>query len=166
MTELYFDTCFLIDLEREKKRGEGRAHAFLAANLEKSPAIPWIVAGEFADGFGDIDHPVCARMLSAFAILSFGKPVAQAYARIAGTLRRTGRSSAPTASGSRRMPSSMTFRWSLTIRQTSGAWKVCASSNTESTSKGGVNVLLLNQICTAWPNASPVASWMASESVG
>ena len=29
MSDLLFDTCFLIDLERELYRGDGRAHAFL-----------------------------------------------------------------------------------------------------------------------------------------
>jgi predicted nucleic acid-binding protein len=93
MNDLCFDTCFLIDLERERRRGSGGAKAamaFLKDHATASPWISWIVAGEFADGFGDIDHPGCSQLLSLFNTLPFGKPTASAYAGIASRLRESG----------------------------------------------------------------------------
>jgi len=87
MNDLCFDTCFLIDLERERRRGAGRAMTFLRDHSTATPWISWIVAGEFGDGFGNIDHPGCSQLLSLFNTLPFGKPVATAYAEIASSLR-------------------------------------------------------------------------------
>ena len=92
MNDLCFDTCFLIDLERERRRGSGRAMRFLEHHRTASPWISWIVAGEFGDGFGDIDHPGCSQLLSLFNVLPFGRPVAAAYAKIASNLRSSGQS--------------------------------------------------------------------------
>jgi hypothetical protein len=58
MTERFlFDTCFLIDLEREMKRGPGAAHRFLIDHQNSRACLTWTIAGEFAEGFGDISHP-------------------------------------------------------------------------------------------------------------
>jgi predicted nucleic acid-binding protein len=80
MTDLLFDTCFLIDLEREMKRGRARAHRFLELNPNSRPCLSWIVAGEFAEGFGDIRHPACAAMLARFDILDMNEETAHQYA--------------------------------------------------------------------------------------
>ncbi len=39
MSSYLFDTCFLIDLEREMRRGEGKAHAFLRQNAAAWPCL-------------------------------------------------------------------------------------------------------------------------------
>ena len=88
MKRLMFDTCFLIDLEREKKRGAGKAQAFLRENKEALACISWIVAGEFAEGFTDIREPACAAMLDRFSILEMDEATAGQYAKITGKLRR------------------------------------------------------------------------------
>jgi predicted nucleic acid-binding protein len=88
MRSLLFDTCFLIDLEREMKRGSAKAQAFLRANRDAKAFITWTVAGEFAEGFGDIKDPVCAAMLSRFEILPMDEATAGRYAQITAKLRR------------------------------------------------------------------------------
>ncbi len=88
MSDLLFDTCFLIDLEREMRRGIGPAHAFLVENAAFRPWISWTVAGEFAEGFDNIRDPACAAMLSRFDVVAMDETTAGHYARITGTLRR------------------------------------------------------------------------------
>ncbi len=88
MKRLLFDTCFLIDLEREMKRGAGKAHAFLRENQDALACISWHVAGEFADGFADFDHPTCTAMLSRFEILPMDAATTRHYAQITAKLRR------------------------------------------------------------------------------
>lgn len=88
MKSLLFDTCFLIDLEREMSRGPGRAHHFLEKNSSLRPCLTWIVAGEFAEGFGDINHPACAAMLARFEVLEMNRETAAQYAVMTGLLRR------------------------------------------------------------------------------
>jgi predicted nucleic acid-binding protein len=80
MIRLLFDTCFLIDLERELRRGPGKAHAFLEQHRAARPCLSWTIAGEFAEGFGDIHHPACAAMLSRFEILPMDEATAHHYA--------------------------------------------------------------------------------------
>lgn len=80
MSQFLFDTCFLIDLEREMPRGKGKAHLFLEQNASARPWVRWTVAGEFAEGFGDIYHPACAAMLSRFEILPMDEATAHHYA--------------------------------------------------------------------------------------
>lgn len=80
MKNYLFDTCFLIDLEREMRCGPGRAHAFLGHHASARPCISWTVAGEFAEGFGDILHPACAAMLARFEILPMDRTTAHLYA--------------------------------------------------------------------------------------
>ncbi len=87
MNDLMFDTCFLIDLEREMKRGAGKAHAFLQQHSTAGPRISWTIAGEFAEGFGDIAAPACAAMLARFDVLPMDENTAGQYERITRTLR-------------------------------------------------------------------------------
>lgn len=88
MSDLLFDTCFLIDLEREMRRGAGPAHAFLVDKATSRPWISWTVAGEFAEGFGNIRDRACAAMLSRFDVMAMDETTAGHYARITATLRR------------------------------------------------------------------------------
>lgn len=87
MKRLLFDTCFLIDLEREMKRGSGKAHAFLGENTNAVACISWVVAGEFAEGFGEIRDPACAAMLGRFEMIPMDEPTAGQYAKITAKLR-------------------------------------------------------------------------------
>ncbi|MGB6221538.1 type II toxin-antitoxin system VapC family toxin [Haloferula sp.] len=87
MSAFLFDTCFLIDLEREMKRGEGKAHQFLRQNPNAHARLSWTVAGEFAEGFGSIDHPACEAMLSRFEMLPMERSTANSYAIITRELR-------------------------------------------------------------------------------
>ena len=86
---LLFDTCFLIDLERELTRAPGRAHAFLRQHAADQPLISWTVVGEFAEGFGDIEVPACRAMLDRFDILESNRNAAGQYARITKFLRES-----------------------------------------------------------------------------
>lgn len=80
MSSYLFDTCFLIDLEREMRRGPGKAHQFLHKHSSARACLSWTVAGEFAEGFGDIHHPACAAMLARFDILPMDQSTAHLYA--------------------------------------------------------------------------------------
>jgi len=88
VSDLLFDTCFLIDLEREMRRGPGATHAFLANHRSESPWICWTIAGEFAEGFGDIRAPACTALLARFNIAEMNEETAGQYARIASLLRK------------------------------------------------------------------------------
>ncbi len=88
MSDLLFDTCYLIDLERELRCGAGTAHQFLTRQAGDRPWICWTVAGEFAEGFGSIQEPACAAMLGKFDILEMNEATAGCYARITADLRR------------------------------------------------------------------------------
>jgi len=89
MSRFLFDTCFLIDLEREKKKGHGKAHFFLEQHASARPYLSWTVVGEFAEGFGDVKHPVCAALVAQFNILSMDEATAQHYAVATKHLRTT-----------------------------------------------------------------------------
>jgi predicted nucleic acid-binding protein len=88
MNDLLFDTCFLIDIERELRRGPGPAHQFLAHHAADRPWISWTVAGEFSEGFGSIQDPACAAMLGRFDVVEMNEATAGCYARITADLRR------------------------------------------------------------------------------
>ena len=80
MTRFLFDTCFLIDLEREMRREPGKAHAFLRQHPTGRAYLSWTIVGEFAEGFGDIHHTACAAMLARFEILPMDEATAHHYA--------------------------------------------------------------------------------------
>lgn len=89
MSDLLFDTCFLIDLEREMRRGSGAAHAFLQQHTNDHAWISWTVAGEFAEGFSDIQNEACIAMLSRFDVLDMNESTAGHYAQTASILRKS-----------------------------------------------------------------------------
>lgn len=80
MIRFLFDTCFLIDLEREMRRAPGKAHSFLQQHPTARSYLCWTIAGEFAEGFGDIHHPACAAMLARFEMLPMDQATAHHYA--------------------------------------------------------------------------------------
>jgi tRNA(fMet)-specific endonuclease VapC len=73
------------------KRGQGKAHLFLAEHASACPCITWTIAGEFAEGFGNIEEPACAAMLSRFEVLAMDRNTAGEYARITARLRQENR---------------------------------------------------------------------------
>lgn len=89
MSDLLFDTCFLIDIEREFRRGGGPAHRFLAEHADDHPWISWTVVGEFAEGFGGIADPACSAVLDLFEVIERNEDTADQYARITSSLRKS-----------------------------------------------------------------------------
>ena len=80
---MILDTCFLIDLQREFRKGEpGRATAFLEANQDRIFSISVISVTEFLEGFEDVADG--ERLLRAYTRLDVDSGVssqATAYRR-------------------------------------------------------------------------------------
>jgi predicted nucleic acid-binding protein len=86
------DTSFLIDLQRERRRGDaaGAAHAFLRGEPHVALALPATVLGEFAEGFDHPDHPVVRAIRELHTVLEVDEATALSYARLTRTLRARG----------------------------------------------------------------------------
>ena len=86
------DTTFLIDLQRERRRGEatGAAHAFLRGDPGAALLLPATVLGEFAEGFDHPDHPVVRAVRELHTLLPVDEETALCYARITRALRADG----------------------------------------------------------------------------
>jgi predicted nucleic acid-binding protein len=89
MSDLLFDTCFLIDIERELRRGGGPAHRFLKEQADDHPWISWTVVGEFAEGFGGISDPACRAVLNLYEVVEMNDETADQYAKITSSLRKS-----------------------------------------------------------------------------
>lgn len=89
---LAFDTTFIIDLQRERSRGEteGPVHRFLARDPSLELFLPTAALGEFAEGFEDLEHPVLRAVRELFMLLPVDEETALFYGRIARDLRRRG----------------------------------------------------------------------------
>lgn len=86
---MILDTCFLIDLQREFKKGEpGRATAFLKAHPDAGFSISVISVTEFLEGFADITEG--EPLLRAYKRLSVDSKVASRAAGIRRSLRLAG----------------------------------------------------------------------------
>lgn len=90
MDGLIFDTTFLIDFQRERRRGEGRAHRFLEAQAESLAFLPVIAFGEFAEGFDSLDDPNFLNVVDSFTLLPVTQEVAVIYAGLTKDLREYG----------------------------------------------------------------------------
>lgn len=90
MESLIFDTTFLIDFQRERNREPGAAHEFLGRHRESYAWLPIVAYGEYAEGFEDRGDSSFLSVVESFEILPVIRPVADAYARIARTLRQQG----------------------------------------------------------------------------
>jgi Predicted nucleic acid-binding protein, contains PIN domain len=90
VTAFLFDTCFLIDLQREMRKGAGRAHALLGLHPTVHIRLSWTVVGEFVEGFGSIDDPACTAMLEHFDVVPMDRTTACCYASITRHLRDRG----------------------------------------------------------------------------
>ncbi|MEZ4417204.1 MAG: type II toxin-antitoxin system VapC family toxin [Gemmatimonadota bacterium] len=85
------DTTFLIDLQRERRRGEaGPAHRFLESDPDLELHLPTPVLGEFAEGFDDTEDPILRAVRELHVLLPVDEEVALTYARIARGLRERG----------------------------------------------------------------------------
>jgi predicted nucleic acid-binding protein len=90
MERISFDTTFLIDLQREKKKAPGPAHAFLRAYPDATPCLSLIALAEFAEGFLSPRDPACLLMVDSFDLLPFDRTVAECYSSLSRDLRIKG----------------------------------------------------------------------------
>lgn len=89
---MFLDSCFLIDLQREKRAGrEGPASRFLALHGEVAFSLSVIVAMEFCEGFSDGDLWGARGFLDLFQRVPVDDQVAFRASRIRRQLRETGR---------------------------------------------------------------------------
>ena len=64
------DTTFLIDLEREQRKGRaGPATLWARKNVAEKLKIAWVTAGEFLAGFSDERRREAEEVLEAYVIL-------------------------------------------------------------------------------------------------
>jgi len=84
MARVAFDSCFLIDFERERagKRVTNSARAFLMKNPTLELTICPIALGEFAIGFSDRFHPTLIKVMENFELLPTSSEVSIVYARL------------------------------------------------------------------------------------
>jgi predicted nucleic acid-binding protein len=93
---LSVDTSFLIDLERERRRGDGgAAHRFLQREAESGLCLAATVLGELAEAYGDPSHPALWAIRKTHRVLAIDESVALEYAALARDHR-----AAPSAIGS------------------------------------------------------------------
>jgi predicted nucleic acid-binding protein len=92
MGSLIFDTTFLIDYQKERKRGEGPAHRLLNSNHGTTMFMPVTVAGEFGEGFSTLLDPFYLLTIRSYQILPIVPATASIYAKISRQLRMDGRS--------------------------------------------------------------------------
>lgn len=87
------DTTFLIDLQRERARGDtdGPAHRFLADGPDTELLLSTTALGEFAEGFGTADDPLLRIVRELHVLLPIDEETALVYGRIARNLRGQGR---------------------------------------------------------------------------
>lgn len=90
MGSLIFDTTFLIDFQREKKKGHGRAHQFFLANQDQAVYISVITLGEFGEGFSTFYEANFLSVIEAFEILPVTEKNSSVYAAISRKLRANG----------------------------------------------------------------------------
>ncbi len=90
MEALIFDTTFLIDFQRERRRGKGRAHRFLENRKDHYARISAVTLGEFAEGFDNPEDPILLSVADSYEILPVDVVVAKTYARITRALRSDG----------------------------------------------------------------------------
>jgi len=88
-----FDTTFLIDLQRERRRGttDGPAHGFLAVDPDVELFLAATALGEFAEGFEDPDDPVLRVVRELHVLLPIDEETALVHGRITSDLRRRGK---------------------------------------------------------------------------
>jgi predicted nucleic acid-binding protein len=77
------DTTFLIDLEREQRRGRaGPASRWAKGNVTERLKIAWVTAGEFLAGFSDERRREAEEVLEAYVILEPDEAVRWNWSRL------------------------------------------------------------------------------------
>ncbi|MGQ0562519.1 MAG: type II toxin-antitoxin system VapC family toxin [Gemmatimonadota bacterium] len=86
------DTTFLIDLQRERSRGEreGPARRFLLRNPDAELHLSVVALGEYTEGFPSADHPIVQAVRAQHALLVVDEETALVYAHIVRELRTQG----------------------------------------------------------------------------
>jgi len=91
MGALSFDTTFLIDFQRERLRGEGRAHTFLRNNHDEVAYLSMVAYAEYAEGFADKSEAAFISVVESFELLPIDRRVADCYAEVTRQMRLEGR---------------------------------------------------------------------------
>jgi len=77
------DTTFLIDLEREQRRGRpGAASVWATKHAGERLKIAWVTAGEFLAGFSDDRRSEAEEVLETYAILEADEAVRWNWSRL------------------------------------------------------------------------------------
>lgn len=89
------DTTFLIDLQRERLRGEsdepvGPAHRFLRRSPDAELFLSVVALGEFAEGFASVEHPIVRTVRERHTLLPIDEECALVYAGAVRDLRSRG----------------------------------------------------------------------------
>ena len=87
---LILDTTFLIDLERETRRGSGRASRFLETHQQDLLYLTFTVAGELAGGSSLDQHEDWRWFIEPFQILESSKEVSWQYGVVYRELKSRG----------------------------------------------------------------------------
>lgn len=92
MERLSFDTTFLIDLQRERRKDavEGSAHCFLREHADCSFEISTIVLGEYAEGISSETSDRIDALIRSCDVLPIDTDVALVYGEITRKLRTQG----------------------------------------------------------------------------
>ncbi len=88
--DLCLDSCFLIDLQRELRRGRGPAWAFLEAHSRATLWTPAVAWGEFLEGRTEENAALFLDVRRAVELLPTTESVSECYGRIASELRAHG----------------------------------------------------------------------------
>lgn len=88
---MLFDTTFLIDYEREVRRGRpAAAHDFLVAHPAAPLYVSIVSVGEFAEGFSPAQRADCWQCLELYTVLPLDWDTAWSAGQIARQLRALG----------------------------------------------------------------------------
>lgn len=89
---LSLDTTFLIDLQRERTKGngDGPAHRFLERSPDAELFLSTVALGEFAEGFASVEHPLVRIVRQQHAPLPVDEETALVYAGLVRDLRSRG----------------------------------------------------------------------------
>jgi len=92
MGRLIYDTCFLIDFQRERLHGGSRCATFLEKHGLSDACVSVITLGEFAEGFTSTpkDRAFIDWVVDSFWLLDVDSGIARIYASITRELRMTG----------------------------------------------------------------------------